>query len=99
MNEQEIAPGAIEPREHENFIAGPQIPETFAELDIDGQPRVRSTFISLLRRARGINERGDDVSDRSQDELPIVHGSVLESIALVASRSTVASASSWPEWL
>jgi hypothetical protein len=38
---QHIATGAMEPREHEDFVAGSQIAEPLAKDCIDDYPRVR----------------------------------------------------------
>jgi hypothetical protein len=69
MYDQDVALGAIEPRQHDDFIADLQITKSLAEPGFEGQPGLGRSLVPLLRRDRAIDERRLDPTDRLQHVL------------------------------
>jgi hypothetical protein len=60
VHAQNVATRAIEPGDDDNFIAGPEAPETFKHLRVEDQPGLGCTFVGLQRGRPEIGQGGRD---------------------------------------
>src|SRR6266542_2058975 len=75
VNLEDIAPGSIEPRDDDDFIAGRDSAQPSYQGRDHLEPRVRRPFAALLRRFGTRLEKGPDEADRTESELrSSVHG-------------------------
>src|SRR5205807_2312835 len=66
MDGQHVAPGAIEPRQHNHLVTDLQVAQSLAEPGVENQPGLRRAFVALPGRGRPIDERSFDPADRLQ---------------------------------
>ena len=63
MNREHVAPRAIEPGEHDDLAAHPQIANAFGDAFVEHQPGVRRSFIALSRSGAAVDQGRLDRSD------------------------------------
>lgn len=66
MDDQHVAPGAIQPRQDDNLGTDLQVTKGLGEPGVEDQPGIWRSFVSLLWRGGPIDERGLDPTDRLQ---------------------------------
>ncbi len=64
MHAQDITTSAMQPSEDEDLVPDPQPLQTFEQGRLEGEPRVRSALVALLRGRRRVRQLGLDPSDR-----------------------------------
>ena len=64
MDGQHVAPGAIEPRQHDHLVTDLQVAQSLAEPGVENQPGLRRAFVALPGCGRPIDERRFDPTDR-----------------------------------
>jgi hypothetical protein len=57
MHAQDVAMGAVEPREDQDFLSHSQVPQPLLKFRLEDEPRLGRSLVALLRRVLAIDER------------------------------------------
>ena len=87
VHDQHVTPGTIEPRQHQDAVAGVEALEPLDELVGEDELRVRRPLIALSRCGSEIDERRANPPDRMHTVLLGGHGNILAAGAVVERRA------------
>ena len=66
MNAEEVTTGSIEPGDNDDYVAGPDVAQTFEHVGLEHQPAFGRAFIGLARAGADVLYRRLDPTDHTQ---------------------------------